>query len=113
MLNYKRKVNNHSFILAISIAPLQVHYYSEALSTARILCRSFTPKRHRQLRVKDLPKVPTWRLKRDSKPRSFGRTASNLPMNHHAPHVHLRVFCLSTICSVSLHVRMSSKDRCT
>src|SRR6218665_1421126 len=30
-----------------------------ASDTARILCRSFTPKRHRQLRVKDLPKVPT------------------------------------------------------
>ena len=53
----------HSFIQAISIAPLQVHYYSEALpTTALILCRSLTPKRHRQLRVKDLSKVPTWRL---------------------------------------------------
>src|SRR6218665_41606 len=32
----------HSFIMAISIAPLQVHYYSEALpTTARILHRSF------------------------------------------------------------------------
>src|SRR6218665_1284824 len=39
----------HSFILAISI-PLQVHYYSEVLpTTARMLYRSFTPKRHRQL----------------------------------------------------------------
>ena len=36
----------HSFILVISIAPLQVLYYSEALpNTARILYRSFTPKR--------------------------------------------------------------------
>ena len=36
----------HSFILTNSIAPLQVHYYSEALpTTARILYRSFTPKR--------------------------------------------------------------------
>ena len=35
-----------SFIPAISIAPLQVLYYSEALpTTARILYRSFTPKR--------------------------------------------------------------------
>src|SRR6218665_3611560 len=42
----------HSFIQAISIAPLLVRYYS-----AWILCQSFTPKRHRQLRVKDLPKV--------------------------------------------------------
>src|SRR6218665_2016499 len=30
--------------------------------TARILCQSFTPKRHRPLRAKDLPKVPIWRL---------------------------------------------------
>src|SRR6218665_1974849 len=31
----------HSFILDISIAPLQVHYYSEALPTAAlILCQS-------------------------------------------------------------------------
>ena len=36
----------HSFIPAISIVPLQVLYYSEALpTTARILYRSFTPKR--------------------------------------------------------------------
>src|SRR6218665_2322530 len=36
----------HSFILAISIAPLPVLYYSEALpTTAQILYRSFTPKR--------------------------------------------------------------------
>ena len=97
----------HSFIQAIYIAPLQIHYYSEALptqhghcvgvsrqsttgncesrtcprgrilihsgylysassspllfrgapDTARTLCRSFTPKHHRQLRVKDLPYV--------------------------------------------------------
>src|SRR6218665_212249 len=36
----------HSFVLAISIEPLQVLCYSEALpTTARILYRSFTPKR--------------------------------------------------------------------
>jgi len=59
---------HQSFIQAICIvAPLRVHSYSEAIPTqrskltklARILCRSFTPKRHRQLRVKDLPKVYT------------------------------------------------------
>src|SRR6218665_545479 len=32
---------NYSFILDISMAPLEVHYYSEALqTTALILCRS-------------------------------------------------------------------------
>src|SRR6218665_3083566 len=43
------------------------HFYSASSSplvlrsapdTARTLCRSFTPKRHRQLRVKDLPEIP-------------------------------------------------------
>jgi len=58
---------SYSFILDISIAPLQVCYYSKALpTTALILCLSFIPKRHRQLRVKDLPKVLTWRLEWDS-----------------------------------------------
>src|SRR6218665_4076537 len=39
----QRHTNKHSFIPAISIAPLQVLYYSEALpTTARILYRSFT-----------------------------------------------------------------------
>jgi len=56
------------------------HFYSASSSplllrgapdTARIVCRSFTPMRHRQLWVKDLPKVPTWRLERDSKPATF------------------------------------------
>src|SRR6218665_195861 len=77
---------SHSFIpsfnQAISIAPLPVLYYSKALpTTARILCRSFTPKRYRQLRVKDLPKVHTctWRLEWDS------NKAPTLPLNHHAP----------------------------
>jgi|SRR6218665_1752882 len=42
-----------------------------APGTARILCWNFTPKRHRQLRVKDLPKVPTWQLERDLNPRPF------------------------------------------
>src|SRR6218665_1168015 len=56
------------------------HFYSASSSplllkgapdTARIpvLCWSFTPKRHRQLRVKGLLKVPTWRLERESNPR--------------------------------------------
>jgi len=49
------------------------HFYSaspsplllrSAQDTAQILCRSFTLKRHRQLQVKDLPKVPTWRQER-------------------------------------------------
>ena len=80
-------VTFHSFLQTISVTPL-VRYYSEALPTQhRILCRSSTPKHHRQLRVrvKDLPKVPTRRLERDSNPRPSGRKASTLPMRHHVP----------------------------
>src|SRR6218665_3400760 len=47
----------HSFIPAISIAPLQVLYYSEALpTTARILYRSFTPKRTGNCRSRTCPR---------------------------------------------------------
>ena len=51
----------HSFSQAISIAPLQVHYYSEALrhSTDRPTVSEFHAEAHRQLRAKDLPKVST------------------------------------------------------
>ena len=47
----------HSFIQAISIAPLQLHplQLRGVSDTARILCRNFTLKRHRQLWVKELP----------------------------------------------------------
>src|SRR6218665_685535 len=91
----------HSFIHAISIAPLQVHYTTQVhytiyyTDTTRMLCRSFTPKRHRQLRVKDLLKVPTWRLERDWNPRPFGRKASNISMRHHDAQlsVHHAVHC--------------------
>ena len=58
-----------------------------APGTARILCRSFTPKHHRQLRVKDLPKVPTWRLEWNSNTRPFGQKETNLPMSHQTPHI--------------------------
>src|SRR6218665_869721 len=40
-LNLSDLIFSHSFILDISIAPLQVHYYSKVLpTTALILCRS-------------------------------------------------------------------------
>ena len=46
-----------SFIPVISIAPLQVLYYSEALpTTARILYRSFTPKRTGNCRLRICPR---------------------------------------------------------
>ena len=59
----------HSFIQDISIAPLHVRYYSEALPTLYDhLCRSFMLKHHRQLWVKDLPVVPMWGARAGFKP---------------------------------------------
>src|SRR6218665_4167404 len=47
----------HSFIPAIFIAPFQVLYYLEALpTTARILYRSFTPKRTGNCRHRTCPR---------------------------------------------------------
>src|SRR5688572_6293402 len=41
-----------------------------------------TPKRQRQLRVKDLPEVPTQRLGWVSNPRPSGHKAVNVPLRH-------------------------------
>ena len=77
--------------VCISIAPLPVHYYSEALptKTMSVIIKNRVgvnkPKRHRQLRVKDLPKVPTQRLEWDTNLRPSGDKAPNVPLRHHAP----------------------------
>src|SRR6218665_1021894 len=79
----------HSFIHAIYVAPLQVHYYSEVLPTqhgccAGVSCRSTTGN---YKSVKDLPKVPAWWLERDSNLQPFRRMASNLLMSHYTPQI--------------------------
>src|SRR6218665_1458264 len=88
----------HLFICSVLIIH-SGYFYSASSSplllrgapdTARILYLSFTPKRYRQLRVKDLSKVLTWRLDWDSTPRPFGRKVSNLPMSRRALHY---LFC--------------------
>ena len=73
----------HSFIPDIPIAPLRVHFYSRLQHWCCVGVK--TPKRCRQLWVKDLPKVPTWRVEWDSNLRPSGRKAPNLPLSHHAP----------------------------
>src|SRR5688572_908927 len=40
---------------------------------------------HEQLRVKDLPRVPTRRLEVDSNPQPSGCKAPNIPLHHRAP----------------------------
>ena|SRR6218665_216564 len=93
-----------SFILSFS------YFYSSSSSpllirgspgTAQmLLCQSFRPKRHRQLRAKDSPKVPAWRLERDSDPQPFRRKATNLPMSHHVPNLSDLTWLMSNIVGV-------------
>src|SRR6218665_1269653 len=70
------------YFYSTSSSPLP---FRGAPNTARILCRSFTPKRHRLLQAKDFPKVPKCQPELDSNSRPFGQKATNLPMSHHAP----------------------------
>ena len=83
-------------------------YVRGAPDTARILSRSFTPKEHRQLRVKDLPKIR--RLERDSNLRPFGRKAPNLPMRHHphSSHRDLDITIIIIIIIISILLFLSS-----
>src|SRR6218665_4027489 len=45
----------------------------------------FHAEAHTQLQVKDLPKVPTWRLERESNPRPSSLKSSSQPRRHHTP----------------------------
>ena len=51
-----------------------------------LVARRLTRQSTTALPVKDLPKVPTWRLEFDLNMQPFGRKASNLPLSYHAPH---------------------------
>jgi len=68
------------YFYSASLSPL---LFKVAPDTAWILCRNFTSNFHRKQWVKDLPKVPTWRLQRELNPWPSGQ--KTLPMRHHAP----------------------------
>ena len=71
-----------SYFYSVSSSPLLLR---GAPDKARILCPNFTSKRHRKLWVKDLPKVPTWLLERESNPWLFRWKMSTLPMYQPRP----------------------------
>src|SRR5688572_13440752 len=52
----------------------------------------FHAEAHEQLRVMDLPRVPTRRLEVDSNPQPSGCKALNIPLHHRAPQK--VIFCL-------------------
>jgi len=60
----------------------------------------FHAEAHRQLQVKDLSKVPTWRLERESNPRPSGWKSSSQPRRHHVPQqdLALNLQCIVTLC---------------
>jgi len=72
----------HSFIPDIPIAPFLVNYYSDQRHSwlQHWYCVGVNmPKHYWRLWVKDLPKVPTWRLEWDSNLQPTERKAPNLP----------------------------------
>ena len=75
----------HSFNRAISIAPLQVHYYSEALPThcSTDIVLEFHAEAPQTTASEGLAQGSYMAaIERDSNPRPCGRKASNLPMSH-------------------------------
>src|SRR6218665_3913064 len=80
-------------IIMIMIIIIHSGYFYSASSSPLLLrgTRDYTivgvntPMRYRQLHVKDLPKVPTWRLKWDSNLPASECNVLNLPLSHH-PH---------------------------
>ena len=52
----------------------------------------FHAEAHEQLRVKDLPRVPTRRLEVDSNPQPSGCKAPSIPLHHRAPRTP-RLYC--------------------
>src|SRR5688572_24878684 len=49
----------------------------------------FHAEAHEQLRVKDLPRVPTRLLEVDSNPQHSGCKAPNIPLHHRATHLYI------------------------
>src|SRR5688572_14354456 len=52
----------------------------------------FHAEAHEQLRVKDLPRVPTWRLEVDSNPQPSGCKAPSIPLHHRAPQYNTHIY---------------------
>ena len=69
-------------------------------------------KRYRQLWVKDLPKVPTWRLEWDSNLPPSKCKAPKLPLSHHAPFVVAHYIAPFLVCQIHLTEMLSSAIYC-
>src|SRR5688572_3165029 len=74
----------------------------------------FHAEAHEQLRVKDLPRVPTRRLEVDSNPQPSGCKAPNIPLHHRAPHTYTYTHAYThTYTHALIHPFKTSRcDRC-
>jgi len=73
------------------------HFYSTPIASPLLLrgaldysmdtVSEFHAEAHKQLQVKDLPKVPTFRLERESNPRPSGWKSLSQPRCHHVPRI--------------------------
>src|SRR5678815_108277 len=52
----------------------------------------FHAEAHEQLRVQDLPRVPTRRLEVDSNPQPSDCKAPNIPLHHRTPHTYIHTY---------------------
>src|SRR6218665_389539 len=70
--------------LSISIALLTAFAFQKRSRPQQLtLCRNLHAEALHATLMKDLPKVPTWRLERDLNPRPSRRKTSTLPIRHH------------------------------
>ena len=70
--------------LSISVALLTARACQKRFRPQHLCCVDtvsiYTPKCYRQRQVKDLPKIRTWQLERDSNPQRSGRNTSTLQL---------------------------------
>src|SRR6218665_2074185 len=80
-------IHIHSFIHSghFYSAPSSLLLHGGAPDYSTDTVSEFHAEAHGQLQVKDLPKVLTWRLERESNPRPSGWKSSTQPRRHHVP----------------------------
>jgi len=90
---WDRRLFIHSFIHSGHCyrAPLSPLLLRDAPDHSTDTVSGFHAEAHRQLQIKNMPKVPTWRLERESNPRPSGWKSSSKPRRHHVPQFHLVV----------------------
>src|SRR6218665_2810726 len=83
----------HSFIHSghCYSAPLSPLLLRDAPDHSTDTVSGFHAEAHRQLQIKDMPKVPTWRLEREANPQPSGRMSSSKPRHQSVPQFHLVV----------------------